>query len=68
MKKIFMLSDGITRPVQLLQNTTTATIPRCETQAVTGCNCDRWGHPCPGCVEVKTGPKAETPVSSQVKP
>ena len=22
-----------------------------EIKAVAGCNCDRWGHPCPSCVE-----------------
>jgi hypothetical protein len=27
------------------------------------CNCDRWGHPCPGCVEHIVQPKAELPVS-----
>lgn len=20
-------------------------------ESAAGCNCDRWGHPCPGCVE-----------------
>ena len=36
-------------------------------QAVAGCNCDRWGHPCPGCVERNRQPKAELPISSPVK-
>ena len=31
------------------------------------CNCDRWGHPCSGCVDRDIAPKAETPVSSPVK-
>ncbi len=22
-----------------------------------GCNCDRWGHPCPGCVECNAEPE-----------
>ena len=31
------------------------------------CNCDRWGHPYPGCVDRGIIPKAKTPVSSPVK-
>ena len=31
------------------------------------CNCDRWGHPCAGCLDRKNQTKAETPVSSPVK-
>jgi hypothetical protein len=38
-----------------------------DTEAYAGCNCDRWGHPCPGCVDRDVVPKAETPVSSPVK-
>ena len=38
-----------------------------ESEAHAGCNCDRWGHPCPGCVDRDIVPKAETPVSSPVK-
>ncbi len=29
-----------------------------EDDATPGCTCDRWGHPCPGCVEPK--PQART--------
>ena len=29
-----------------------------EDEATPGCTCDRWGHPCAGCVEVK--PQART--------
>ena len=36
-------------------------------EAHAGCNCDRWGHPCPGCVNREIVPGAETPVSSSVK-
>jgi hypothetical protein len=31
-----------------------------ETEAHTDCNCDRWGHPCPGCVNRDIVPKAIT--------
>ena len=32
-----------------------------------GCRCDRWGHPCPGCVERHLQPEAELPISSPAK-
>jgi hypothetical protein len=28
------------------------------------CNCDRWGHPCPGCDERDVQPKAALSISS----
>ena len=28
------------------------------------CNCDRWGHPCPNCVEPKIQPRLELSASS----
>jgi hypothetical protein len=31
-----------------LRNALPAKLPVRETEAVAGCNCDRWGHPCPG--------------------
>jgi hypothetical protein len=38
-----------------------------DTEAHAGCNCDRWGHPCPGCVNPDVVLKPETPVSPPVK-
>ena len=32
-----------------------------------GCNCDRWGHPCPNCVERNVQPKAQLPISLPTK-
>jgi hypothetical protein len=29
-----------------------------------GCRCDRWGHPCPDCVERNVQSNAEPPVST----
>ena len=51
MKTILLLHDEATQPTQLLRNALPAKVPVRETEAVAGCNCDRWGHPCPGCVE-----------------
>ena len=31
------------------------------------CNCDRWGHPCPNCVEPKIQPQLELPPSLPAK-
>jgi hypothetical protein len=28
-----------------------------QVQKTGGCNCDRWGHPCPGCVECTIQPE-----------
>ena len=36
-------------------------------RAVAGCNCDRWGHPCPGCVERIAQPAPELPISMPTK-
>ncbi|HEY4271917.1 MAG TPA: hypothetical protein VGM65_07915 [Candidatus Udaeobacter sp.] len=63
MKTSLLLNDE-SRPANLmLQNIApTKTTPR-ETEAVVGCNCDRWGHPCPNCVEQNVQPKAELRIS-----
>jgi hypothetical protein len=42
-------------------------LPVRDTEAHAGCNFDRWGHPCPRCVDRDIVLKAETPVSSPVK-
>ena len=31
------------------------------------CNCDRWGHPCPNCVEPKIQQQLQLPISLPVK-
>jgi hypothetical protein len=64
MKTILSLHDETTQPTQLLHDTVRARLPLHETEAVAGCNCDRWGHPCAGCVEHVAQPKPELPISS----
>ena len=60
MKTILLLHDETRRPTQLLRNALPAKVAIRETETVASCNCDRWGHPCPGCVErvasTETGP------------
>ena len=51
MKITLLLHDDARRPTHLLQNAVPARAPLGELKTVAGCNCDRWGHPCPGCVE-----------------
>jgi len=36
-------------------------------EPVAGCNCDRWGHPCPDCVTRSLEPKTELPFSEPTK-
>ena len=60
MKTILLLHDEARRPTHLLQNAVPARVPIREIETVASCNCDRWGHPRPGCVErccsTETGP------------
>jgi len=64
MKTILLLHDEARRPTRLLQNAVPARVPIREIETVARCNCDRWGHPCPGCVErVAVQPKPDLPIS-----
>jgi hypothetical protein len=67
MKTILLLHDEATRPTQLLQDTRPARRPIRQTEAVAGCNCDRWGHPCAGCIEHGAKPKPGVPISIPTK-
>lgn len=64
MKTILSLHDETTEPTQLLYDTVRASLPLHETDAVAGCNCDRWGHPCPGWGHSNVELKGERPFSS----
>ena len=68
MKTILLLHDEATPPKQLFRNALTDKVPVRETEAVAGCNCDRWGHPCPGCVErIVVQPIPEIPILIPIK-
>jgi hypothetical protein len=67
MKTILLLREEATRPTQLLQNARPAKVRLGNTEAVIGCNCDRWGHPYPGCNECEVQMKAQVPISSPAK-
>ena len=64
MKTILLLHDEATLPTQLLRNALPSKLPVRETEARAGCNCDRWGHPCAGCVDCNVPPEAT--ISSQL--
>ena len=67
MKKILLLRNEARGPTQLLQDAVSASAPIGEIEIVAGCNCDRWGHRCPGCVEHIVQPLPELPISIPTK-
>jgi len=67
MKTTLLLDDESGPAKLMLRDVAPAKRPLRETEAVAGCNCDRWGHPCPSGVEPKIQPKAELPISTRAK-
>jgi hypothetical protein len=67
MKITLLLHDNARRPTHLLQNAVRARAPLGEIKSVAGCNCDRWGHPCPGCVERIAQSAPDLPISTPTK-
>jgi hypothetical protein len=67
MKKILLLHDEARRSTHLLQNAVRARGSIAEIESVAACNCDRWGHPCPGRVERISQPAPELPISMPTK-
>lgn len=64
MEKILLLNDEARRSKHLLQNAVPTRPPIGEIETVAARNCDRWGHPCPGCSErVVVQPKPDLPIS-----
>jgi len=55
MKTLLLLNDKPADSAWLLPDAVSGTSPRPE--PVAGCNCDRWGHRCPGCVTHSLEPK-----------
>jgi hypothetical protein len=62
-KTILLLEDGNTQAKLMSQSPAQTKGFVRETEAVAGCNCDRWGHPYPGCVNGNAGTKAARPFS-----
>ena len=51
MKPILLLSDEPETVMLMLREVTSGDVAVPESEERAGCNCDRWGHPCPGCLE-----------------
>ena len=67
MKPTLLLSDEAETTKLMSKDPVFDELPVRDTEPHAGCKCDRWGHPCPGCVNPDILPGAETPVSSSVK-
>ena len=50
MKATLLLTDEAETTRQMLKDVAFDELAVRDTEAQAGCNCDRWGHPCPGCV------------------
>jgi hypothetical protein len=62
-KRILLLEEGNTDAKLMLQHPAHTSRFVRKTEAVAGCNCDRWGHPCPGCINGNAETKAARPFS-----
>ncbi|HEU4771562.1 MAG TPA: hypothetical protein VFS68_05340 [Candidatus Udaeobacter sp.] len=67
MKATLLLNDESETAGLILKGVAFDPVKVRETKAVAGCNCDRWGHPCPGCAEREVQMKAEVTISSAAK-
>jgi hypothetical protein len=67
MKPTLLLTDEAETTRLMLKEVAFDELPARDAEAHVGCNCDRWGHPCPGCVNRDIAPGASTPVSPSVK-
>jgi hypothetical protein len=67
MKPTLLLSDEAETTRLMLKDVAFDELPERDAEAHAGCNCDRRGHPCPGCVNPDIVPGAETSVSSSVE-
>jgi hypothetical protein len=65
MKPTLLLNDEPVTVRLMLKEVTLGGVAVRESEPGTGCNCDRWGHPCPGCVERNIPTEADTPIYQQ---
>ena len=65
MKTILLLNDEPESTRLLLKEVAFAESAARESESLAGCNCDRWGHPCSGCVGRTTRTDEETPSHHQ---
>jgi hypothetical protein len=66
MKPVLLLSDEPETVRLMLEEVTSGRVAVRESEARAGCNCDRWGHPCAGCLDPqKNQTKADAPIPHQ---
>ena len=65
MKTTLLLKDEPKTTRLLLKEVAFAESAARESEGLAGCNCDRWGHPCSGCVERTIRREEETPSHHQ---
>jgi hypothetical protein len=58
MKPILLLSDEPKTVRLMLTEVRSGGVAMRESETRAGCNCDRWSHPCPNCVNRKVPPEA----------
>ena len=64
MKTTLLLTNEAETTRLMLKEVAFDEIPARDTEAHAGCNCDRWRHPCSGCVDRNVPPEAT--ISSQL--
>jgi len=64
MKSTLLLTDEAETNRLMLKDVAFDELAMRDSEAHAGCNCDRWGHPCPGCVN-RVVPTAEITVHHQ---
>jgi hypothetical protein len=67
MKMTPLLSDKPETASLMLKGVASGELQVRQSQERAGCNCDRWGHPCSGCVEHKIRPEPGSAISSKIK-
>jgi hypothetical protein len=65
MKTTLLLNDEPETTRLMLKEVAFAVSAARDGEGRAGCNCDRWGHPCSGCVERNIRTQAETPIHHQ---
>jgi hypothetical protein len=60
MKPTFLLNDEPETVRLMLEEVTSGSVAARESEARAGCNCDRWGHPCAGCLDPKKAKRKPT--------
>jgi len=66
MKPTLLLNDEPETMRLMLEKVMFGGVATPESEARAGCNCDRWGHPCPGCLERNKPNESRRSMSSQL--